>query len=126
MGGGNSDYGDPIYSIADGIVSSAGNVELGWGNVVRIIHPVKKGETVEAVYAHLAGMKVHEGEIVKRGQVIGTMGDAGGIYKAHLHFELRTKVNLPLGGGYSRDYKGFCDPTEFIDKHRIKGIGVGG
>lgn len=118
VGGGNSDYGDPIYAIADGKVTSASDVQMGWGNVVRIVHHVSKDEYVEAVYAHLAGIKVHVGQQVRRGAIIGIMGDADGAYQAHLHFEIRTKVGLPLGGGYASDCQGFCDPSKFIDSHR--------
>jgi murein DD-endopeptidase MepM/ murein hydrolase activator NlpD len=121
IGGGNSDYGDPVYSVALGVVSYAEHYGLGWGNVVRIIHPVDRNTNVEAVYAHLAEMKVQRGEQVRRGQVIGTIGDAEGSYMAHLHFEIRTKTDLPLGGGYGRDPEGaFVDPTKFISAHRKK------
>lgn len=123
MGGGNSDFGDPVYAIADGRVVSCEVVGGGWGNVVRIIHPVNDGESVEAVYAHLAGMSVCDGDLVKRGQVIGTIGDADGAYPAHLHFEIRTKPGLGLGGGYGRK-DSFCDPSEFIDRHRKKASGA--
>lgn len=120
VGGGNSDYGDPVYAIANGKVSFRGHVGLGWGNVVFIVHPVSRDEPpVEAVYGHLAEMRVREGQIVKRGQVIGTIGDADGAYLAHLHFEIRKSVGLPLGGGYGDNRDGnFLDPTAFIDRHR--------
>lgn len=123
IGGGNSDYGDPVYATANGKVSYCGHVRLGWGNVVMIVHPVRGGEEpVEAVYAHLAEVGVREGQVVQRGQVIGAIGDADGCYPAHLHFEIRKKAGLPLGGGYGEDPEGvFLDPTRFIDQHRKKG-----
>jgi murein DD-endopeptidase MepM/ murein hydrolase activator NlpD len=118
-GGGNSDYGDLVYAIADGTVSYAEDTQLGWGNVVRIVHPVDKTHSVEAVYAHLAKMRVHDGAKVKRGQEIGTIGNADGAYQAHLHFEIRSQPGLPLGGGYSANpAPAFLDPSEFIDNHR--------
>lgn len=122
IGGGNSDYGDPVYAIANGKVSLCENIRGGWGNVVMIVHPVKSGESpVEAVYAHLAEVRVREGQVVKQGQIVGTIGDADGAYLAHLHFEIRIKPGLPLGGGYgSNDDGDFCDPSIFIDKHRKK------
>lgn len=120
VGGGNSDYGDPVYAVANGKVSYKGHVRLGWGNVVMIVYPVGRGEDpIEAVYAHLAEMRVNEGDVVKRGQVIGTIGDADGCYPAHLHFEIRSRAGLPLGGGYGANPDGvFLDPTKFIDEHR--------
>lgn len=120
MGGGNSDYGDPVYAIANGKVSYRGHVLCGWGNVVFIVHPVARGEEpAEAVYAHLAEVRVREGQVVRRGQIIGTIGDADGAHLAHLHFEIREKCGLPLGRGYGDDGDGaFVDPTGFIDAHR--------
>lgn len=118
MGGGNSDFGDPVYAVANGKVSYRGHVHCGWGNVVFIVHPVGRGEEpVEAVYAHLDRVNVREGQVVRRGQVIGTIGDADGAYLAHLHFEIRDKCGMPLGGGYGK-CEGFVDPTGFIDAHR--------
>jgi murein DD-endopeptidase MepM/ murein hydrolase activator NlpD len=118
-GGGNSDFGDRVYSVADGTVAFARHCDLGWGNVVRMAHPVTGEEVVEAVYGHLDAIRVKEGDSVRRGQVIGTIGNADGRYPAHLHFEIRREVGLPLGSGYGDDPDGlFLDPTGFIDKHR--------
>lgn len=122
MGGGNSDYGDPVYAIANGRVTRCDETGSGWGNVVRVVHPVGNGEKpVDALYAHLSEVRVHEGQSVKRGQVIGTIGDADGLYQAHLHLEIRKVAGQPLGRGYGRNEDGlFYDPSEFIDKHRKK------
>lgn len=119
MGGGNTDYGDPVYAIADGRVAFCEHVGAGWGNVVRIVHPVDGGQTVEALYAHLAQIRVHRNEKIRRGQIIGSIGDADGAYPAHLHFEIRIKPGLPLGGGYGHNDL-FADPSLFIDRHRKK------
>ena len=119
-GGGNSDKGDPIHAIANGIVVSAFEGGPGWGNVVRILHRVDGPDAgwVESLDAHLDTMNVRQAQVVRRGQKVGTMGDAGGRYYAHLHFEIRTRPGLPLGGGYARDARGHTDPTAFIRAHR--------
>lgn len=116
-GGGDSDYGDPVYSVARGRVVFAADVGGGWGNVVRIVHRCDDGP-VESVYAHLATIEVAAGSIIERGDAIGTIGDADGQYLAHLHFELRTVVGLPIGGGYGSDRSGYLDPSAFIAGHR--------
>ncbi len=116
--GGNTDLGDPIYSIANGYVSVAEDMAGGWGNVIRIIHKLPDGTMVESLYAHCDSMLVKQGEWVKRGAQIGTIGNVDGLYYAHLHFEIRSKINMDLGGGYSENTEGYLDPTAFIKKHR--------
>jgi len=121
VGGGNSDLGDPVAVIADGVVRFAEDVGGGWGNVVRIEHRVRDvdGErSVESLYAHLDRIEVAVGRRVRRGDRVGTIGDAHGQYKAHLHLELRAQTGLPLGGGYASDSTGYLDPTMFIRAHR--------
>ena len=114
VGGGDSDLGFPVFAVADGVVIDAIDHGGGWGNVVRITHPCAR---VESLYAHLDRMYVVAGTPVQRGQLIGTIGTAGGQYLAHLHFELRDGV-LPLGAGYAADRTGFVDPTDYIRRHR--------
>ena len=117
-GGGNTDLGDPIYSIANGYVRQAKDEGTGWGNVIRIIHQLPNGTYMESLYAHCQEMKVTQGELVNRGQKIATSGNANGTYYAHLHLEIRTDIDMPLGGGYSSDTAGFVDPTWFIENNR--------
>lgn len=116
-GGGDSDRGDPVHSIANGRVVFAADLGGGWGNVVRVVHACDDG-MVESIYAHLATIDVAAGTRVRRGDIVGTIGDADGQYVAHLHLELRTVAGLPIGGGYGRDTSAHLDPTAFISRHR--------
>lgn len=116
--GGNTDLGDPIYAVANGYVSFSENVNGGWGNVIRIIHFIDSNKQVESLYAHCDKRLIQEGEFVRKGTQIGTIGTNGGQYLAHLHFELRDIVNLPIGGGYSINTEGYLNPTTFINKNR--------
>ena len=118
IGGGNTDLGDPIYAVANGYVSFSGNVSGGWGNVIRIIHFIDSNKQIESLYAHCDNRLIKEGEFVRKGTQIGTIGTNNGQYMAHLHFELRNIVNLPIGGGYSLNTEGYLDPTTFINKNR--------
>lgn len=40
------------------------------------------------------------------------------MYLAHLHFEIRDDLDLPIGSGYSTNKSGCINPTEFIMNHR--------
>lgn len=117
--GGNSDIGHPIYAIGNGYVSLAENHGGGWGNVLRVVH-WHNGQFVESLYAHCDEILVKKGDWVKRGQKIATIGNNNGMYLAHLHLEIRSEVDLPIGGGYSRNSKGYLDPTVFIKANRHK------
>lgn len=116
--GGNSDLGDPIYNIADGYVKEAKNYGGGWGNVIRIVHYLPNSNKVESLYAHCDTIFIKEKQWVRKGDKIGTIGTANGAYFAHLHFEMRDDLNLPLGAGYSSNTKGYINPTKFIKTHR--------
>lgn len=116
--GGNSDLGDPIYSVAAGKVVFAEDIHGGWGKVIRIVHFLPDSSQVESLYAHCNEIKVVPKQWVNKGDEIGSIGDANGQYFAHLHFELRSKIGMPIGGGYSKNTKGYLNPTKFILNHR--------
>jgi murein DD-endopeptidase MepM/ murein hydrolase activator NlpD len=121
VGGGDSDLGDPVLAIAAGVVRSTRDHGGGWGRVVRVVHDIGSPGAprhVESLYAHLASIEVAAGDVVARGQRIGSIGKADGRYPAHLHLELRDRVDLPLGRGYGADASGYLDPTAFIGARR--------
>jgi hypothetical protein len=120
--GGDTDMGDPVYATAHGLVVFARNYHLGWGNVVIIRHAYYEGfslKFVDSLYGHLLDFKVEEGEQVRRGQLIGRIGNNHGMYDAHLHFEMRK--NLAVGmyrSSFPRDFTVYWSPSEFIAAHR--------
>ncbi|WP_158976607.1 M23 family metallopeptidase [Cellulophaga sp. L1A9] len=116
--GGNSDLGDPIYATANGFVNFAVDVGGGWGKVIRIWHTTVDGVVVESLYAHCDTIIIEQGQYVFKGDKIATVGNADGIYLAHLHFEIRDDITLPIGNGYSVNTAGYLDPTKFIKAHR--------
>lgn len=117
VGGGNSDLGDPIYSVANGYISEVKNYDGGWGNVVRIVH-LYNDKLYESLYAHCDTILVSEDRFIKKGEQIATIGNCNGEYLAHLHIEIRNDADLDIGPGYSTDTKGYLDPTDFINKNR--------
>lgn len=116
--GGNSDLGDPIYVIANGYAKFAEDIGGGWGKVIRVVHQLPNGKTYESLYAHCDSILIKADTWLKKGEQIGTIGNANGQYYAHLHLEIRSDINLPIGGGYSTNQTGYLDPTVFIKKHR--------
>lgn len=73
----------PIVATADGVVRHTGWVD-GYGQAVLIDH----GLGYSTLYAHATGIKVKEGERVKRGQPIAFMGTTGRSTGTHLHYEV--------------------------------------
>jgi murein DD-endopeptidase MepM/ murein hydrolase activator NlpD len=120
--GGDTDLGDPIYSVGDGIVVFARDVHLGWGNVVIVRHAYRENgniKYVDALYGHLQKMLVRRGSRVSRGQQIATMGTAHGQYDAHLHFEIRKNLEIGMSRSkFQKDFSNYYDPTQFINGHR--------
>lgn len=100
IGGWNSDLGDPVYAIADGLVTFAGWPSDGWGNVVILAHKLENGQLIDSFYGHLNSIRVPVGRQLRRGDLIGTIGTANERYLAHLHFELRRYPALDVGMGY--------------------------
>lgn len=120
-GGGNTDFGDPVYAISDGLVTESVNFFGGWGNVTRVVHMWKEGEKIEireSLYAHGKELNVRKGDWVQKGEQIATIGTAEGVYLAHLHLEIRDSIGMQLGSGYSIHRTGYVDPTAFIRSHR--------
>ncbi len=105
--------GDPIYAVAEGFVSRIKVSAAGYGNAIYVDHP----NGTRSLYAHLDtyapdlqryidsahyAREVYELDIedlgptdlpIERGQLLGTMGNTGSSFGAHLHFELRLSEN---------------------------------
>jgi murein DD-endopeptidase MepM/ murein hydrolase activator NlpD len=84
--------GTPVYSIGDGQVSFIG-WEGAYGNIVSIQH----NDKYSSKYAHLLRFapNLSKGSRVKRGQLIGYLGQTGNATGPHVHFEVRV-YNVPV------------------------------
>lgn len=76
--------GTPIYATADGTVKLSGFSDGGYGNHVIINH----GYGYETLYGHMVRIKVRSGHRVKRGEVIGYVGNTGKSTGPHCHYEV--------------------------------------
>ena len=92
----SSRTGAPIKSLDHGTVAYATyGWNYGYGNTVVVDH----GNGFTSLYAHLSTVYVRQGQAVRQGEVLGTLGSTGNSTGPHLHLELRLHgVNVnPLG-----------------------------
>lgn len=76
--------GTPVYASADGEVTVSRFNYSNVGNQVVIRH----AGGYETVYCHLQDRLVRPGQVVRRGQRIGSVGMSGHAYAPHLHYEI--------------------------------------
>tara|TARA_B100001057_G_scaffold249148_1_gene249428 strand:- start:957 stop:1934 length:978 start_codon:yes stop_codon:yes gene_type:complete len=90
--------GTPIYATGNGTVKRADNRSSGFGKHIRIDH----GFGYVSLYAHLSKYNARRGQKVKRGDIIGFVGNTGRSRGPHLHYEIlkdNKKIN-PLNFYY--------------------------
>ncbi len=80
--------GTPIYATGDGVVTTA-SYGTGTGNHVIINH----GYGYETEYMHMIRIKARDGQRVKRGEVIGWVGNTGASTGPHCHYEVHINGN---------------------------------
>ena len=80
--------GNPIYAIADGVVSLSA-ASGGYGTHVYIDHVVN-GQQVRSLYSHMraGSTPLFAGQRVSAGDFVGLVGSTGNVTGPHLHFEL--------------------------------------
>lgn len=76
--------GTPIIAPADGIISHAG-YDSGYGKLISIDH----GYGMVTRYGHVSKIYSSLGQKIKRGDVIGAVGNTGRSTGPHLHYEVR-------------------------------------
>ena len=77
--------GTEVYATGDGVVSKIQYAQRGYGYHLVIDH----GFGYQTLYAHLSKILVRPGQKVKRGTVIGLVGNTGTSVAPHLHYEVR-------------------------------------
>jgi murein DD-endopeptidase MepM/ murein hydrolase activator NlpD len=85
-----AEVGTPVRVVRLGRVSRA-TANRGMGKYIVIRH----SGNLKTIYGHLSEIFVHEGQFVRQGQVIGSVGKSGNAnsryIQPHLHFEVRKK-----------------------------------
>ncbi len=120
----NVDAGMPVCAMANGVVTFAGSRRI-WNGIVVIRHdPFEPGGPyVFSRSAHLETIAVRDGQRVKRGDVIGTIGKPTGGTE-HLHFDISPTETLLTNPGdwplldYNRLRRDYIDPKLFIQQNR--------
>jgi murein DD-endopeptidase MepM/ murein hydrolase activator NlpD len=77
--------GTPVYAAAPGVAHPLPS-DGGYGNLVLVAH----GNGWFTLYAHLSRFAVHDGDVVRRGALVGRSGSTGFSTGPHLHFEIRS------------------------------------
>ena len=77
-------YGQPVVAPADGVVTFAAEA-AGYGRLLIIEH----GHGISTRYGHLSSFRSSVGQSVRRGDVIGYVGQSGRATGPHLHYEVR-------------------------------------
>lgn len=98
--------GTMVYATADGEVETVDTTtdKSGLGHLISIKH----SSAISTRYAHLGKIKVKKGDLVKKGQVIGFVGNTGRSSAPHLHYEV-------LENGKAINPEKFFNSTTFRD-----------
>ena len=91
-----AETGTPIVATADGVVTTAGWNDGGYGNMVDIDH----GDGIMTRYGHASAVAVTPGQTVRCGEVIAYVGSTGYSTGPHLHYEVRVNGQPVNPAGY--------------------------
>lgn len=98
--------GTEVYATGDGVIEDIETSSWGYGKSVLIDH----GYGFKTRYAHLSAFKVKKGDKVRRGDLIGLIGNSGKSTGPHLHYEVERNGQKVNPVGY---YHGDLTPEEY-------------
>jgi len=90
-----ANIGTNVYATGDGVVKDVQSIGGGYGKWILIEH----GFGYETLYGHLNGFNVKIGDKVKRGSIIGFVGNSGTSTGPHVHYEVH-KNGEPVNPQY--------------------------
>ncbi len=120
-------FGQPLLAVADGRVTEAvdGHQDLPVGGQTwqdmagnHVILDIGAGHYV--LYGHMkqGSLRVHVGEQVRRGQVMGQVGDSGNAGEPHLHLQVQNKPTFDVEDRSIRTYPILFDGATVSDVRR--------
>lgn len=121
-----ADRGVNVYSPASGVVIYQNDL-IPWGNVTIIRHdPLRSptGQVLYTRYGHMQNVRVNVGQRVRRGDLIGEIGDGGGRFVPHLHYDISHTNRLESrpgdwpGKDLDRLLSHYVDPLIFTRNNR--------
>ena len=112
-----------VYAAASGRVTFAGELNV-WGGVIVIEH----SPNLYSRYGHVANIRVQNGQIVKRGDLIANIGQDAQGGPFHLHFDisqtgiLKSKPGHWPGTNRAELERHDVDPRNYIERHRPQNV----
>lgn len=103
--------GTDVIATGNGKVVRVENKRRGYGKNIIIDH----GYGYRSLYAHLSKVDVKKGDVIKKGQVIGKVGNTGTSTASHLHYEVHINgkavnpINYCMDGLSTEEYKELVD-----------------
>lgn len=86
----SADSGTPVKATGNGVVKHA-----EWGGAYGRLVVIDHGNNFETYYAHLSRFNVVTGQVVRRGEMVGTSGSTGRVSGPHVHYEVR-RGGIPI------------------------------
>ncbi|MEM6917034.1 MAG: peptidoglycan DD-metalloendopeptidase family protein [Verrucomicrobiota bacterium] len=125
-GGGDTDLGDPVSTIGDGVVIFSEDTKGKWGNMVIIRHAYMdengKLALIDSIYAFLLDAFVRAGDEVYLGDKIGAIGKGKKESNpSQLYLAIRREVEFPIENIPPKLYrKYYHDPRTFISEFKAE------
>jgi len=115
--------GTPVHATGDGIVIDAEYSFSGYGKQVVIDH----GFGYKTRYAHLSKIEVKPGDKIKRGEIVGLLGNTGRSTGPHLHYEvmLRNSTTDPLNYFNDQTIEDYDKMVKYATVARIDSTSLG-
>jgi len=120
--GGDTDFEEPLVAPFNGLILAAGDYGGRIGGVIQLMGRDADGNIIVWGGWHTRNFVVVPGSIVQMGDDIGAIGNAGGVYAAHLHEQILIvgKAGIPYPTTYPSDNQyNWQQPDTFYLDHGV-------